>query len=50
MSSHNFEVWNKHILIESNNSRLLIDTGSPYSFQKDGIIKIGKQDFNVPKI
>ena len=49
MSSHNFEVWNKHILIESNNSRLLIDTGSPYSFQKDGIIKIGKQDFNVPK-
>ena len=49
METFNLEVWNKHILIKSDNSRLLIDTGSPYSFQKDGIIKIGEQDFNVPK-
>lgn len=49
MISFNLKVWNKHILIESNNSLLLVDTGSPCSFHKDGIIKIGDQDFNVPK-
>ena len=49
MAAFDLKVWNKHIIIESNSSLLLIDTGSPYSFQKDGIIKIGEQNFNVPK-
>lgn len=41
-------VWNRHILIELNNGYLVIDTGSPQSFHKDGLITIGEKNFNVP--
>ena len=49
MSSFNFKIWNRHILIDSNNSNMLIDTGSPKSFQQDGIVKIGDDEYTVSK-
>lgn len=37
-----------HILIESVDGILLIDTGSPMSFHKNGLIHLGGEEFSVP--
>lgn len=37
-----------HALIETLNGLYLLDTGSTHSFSKDGKIKLGEQEFDVP--
>ena len=46
--SYKMIVWNRHFLIESNDSIILIDTGSPKSFHQKGKIEIAGLTFSVP--
>lgn len=46
--SYKMIVWNRHFLIESNDSIILIDTGSPKSFHKKGKIEIAGHTYSVP--
>lgn len=41
-------VHNKHLLIETTNGLVLIDTGSPASFHEDGCIVINGREHKVP--
>lgn len=40
--------YNRHLLYEDKRGLILVDTGSPMSFHKDGLISIDGVDYNVP--
>lgn len=40
MEENRLQIVSDHLLIESEGGLLLIDTGSPMSFHKDGVISI----------
>ena len=39
---------NRHILIDNGSGRIIIDTGSPCSIHKDGVIELAGKSFEVP--
>lgn len=47
ITTFDFIVWERHILISPEAKNILIDTGSPQSFHKDCVIKLGGKDFHV---
>lgn len=49
ITTFDFIAWNRHVLIAPESQNILIDTGSPRSFHRDSIIKIGGRVFNVSK-
>lgn len=49
MEENRLQIVSDHLLIESEGGLLLIDTGSPMSFHKDGVISICGDTYNVPR-
>ena len=48
MTEYEIKLSIGHILIEGGNGRLLVDTGSPFSFHESGRLILGGQEFSVP--
>ena len=47
--SYRLQIVSDHLLIESKGGLLLVDTGSPMSFHKDGVISLSGDTYNVPR-
>ena len=47
-NQHKTILYKKHILLETDRGVILVDTGSPASFHKDGCIEINGREHNVP--
>ena len=45
---YNIILSRDHILIDSADGILLVDTGSPMSFHENGMIRLGDEEFQVP--
>lgn len=41
-------VYNKHLILDTSRGLILVDTGSPTSFHRDGCIVINDREYNVP--
>ena len=48
-TEYGIEIVRGHILVnDDRGSKVLIDTGSPFSFHSEGVIALGGETFNVP--
>ena len=49
MKEYRLQIVSDHLLIESEGGLVLVDTGSPMSFHKDGVISLCGDAYNVPR-
>jgi len=48
MESYIIQIHNRHVLIDNGQGLLIIDTGSPFSFHKDGYIQLDVAPIEIP--